>query len=440
MGQESIGVGRTERTDLPARADRIEWSLPRRIAFRFVFLYFGLFSFPFPIGVLPWTDRISGAYDSLWNRFVPWAGNHIFGIAREIHVNTTGSGDTTFNYVQLACLALLALLGTILWSLFARRTEYRTLDHWLRVYVRYVLATAMLGYGMAKVFKSQFPIPSAFRLLEPYGDSSPMALLWTFMGFSTPYTVFAGLAESIGGVLLFSRRTLALGALVVLAVMANVVMLNFSYDVPVKLYSVHLWLMAAFVLLPDARRLADVFILNRPTEALVLAPTGRAPAARMRVAAKLAFIGFLVYSSIREGYTTWKTYGDGAPRDPLDGAYEVEQFTANHVELLPVMTNSHRWRKVGISTYGRLVVRMMDDSMLRFQLERDSVSRLLTIWPDTGDVRYPLSYYWVDPAHLVLRGTLRADSIQVHMRKIPLSDFPLMNRGFHWINEFPYNR
>jgi hypothetical protein len=35
--------------------------------------------------------------------------------------------------------------------------------------------------------------------------SSPMGLLWTFMGASVPYTMFVGFAEMIAGIL-FSRE------------------------------------------------------------------------------------------------------------------------------------------------------------------------------------------------------------------------------------------
>src|SRR5947199_1204250 len=105
----------------------------------------------------------------------------------------------------------------------------------------------MLSFGAYKVIKSQFPAPSLDRLLEPYGDSSPMGLLWTFMGASKAYTIFGGFAEMLGGALLTVRRTTLLGALVCIGVITNIVMLNFSYDVPVKLYSTHLLLMAIFL-------------------------------------------------------------------------------------------------------------------------------------------------------------------------------------------------
>jgi hypothetical protein len=55
-------------------------------------------------------------------------------------------------------------------------------------------------------------------------------------------------------------------------VLSNVVALNFSYDVPVKLFSSHLLGMALFLLIPDARRLVNVFFLNRPTQPVPLKP------------------------------------------------------------------------------------------------------------------------------------------------------------------------
>src|SRR5262249_24545008 len=131
------------------------------------------------------------------------------------------------------------------------RIAYPRLWELLRIYVRYALALILIGYGLAKVVKTQFQAPSGVRLLEPFGQSSPMGLLWTFMGFSTAYTFFAGASEVLGGVLLLWRRTTTLGAMVSAAVLFHIVMLNFCYDVPVKLYSAHLFLMAVLLLLPD---------------------------------------------------------------------------------------------------------------------------------------------------------------------------------------------
>jgi hypothetical protein len=47
--------------------------------------------------------------------------------------------------------------------------------------------------------------------------------------------------------------------------MPNVVMFNFSYDIPVKLFSLNLLAMALFLAAPEVRTLADLLVPNRPT-------------------------------------------------------------------------------------------------------------------------------------------------------------------------------
>ncbi|HVS63755.1 MAG TPA: hypothetical protein VMT85_09690 [Thermoanaerobaculia bacterium] len=91
------------------------------------------------------------------------------------------------------------------------------------------------------------------RLSQTIGESSPMGLLWNMMGYSRLYNLFSGGVDVLGGVLLLFRRTATLGALVAIGAMANVVLLNFAYDVPVKLYSMHLLLMGVGVAWPARR-------------------------------------------------------------------------------------------------------------------------------------------------------------------------------------------
>jgi hypothetical protein len=69
------------------------------------------------------------------------------------------------------------------------------------------------------------------------------------MGYSTAFTFFGGCAELLPAVFLLFRRTALLGSLLAFAVMLNIVMLNFCYDVPVKLYSLNLLLLSMFLIL-----------------------------------------------------------------------------------------------------------------------------------------------------------------------------------------------
>src|SRR6185436_9344811 len=208
----------------------------QRFLLRFTFAYLLLYSLPFLLDVIPLLKPVGEAYEGLWSSFVPWISKQAFQL--EIVVHETGSGDTAYDFMRLLCNLVLAVVAGLAWTFLDRkRSNDARIDEWLRVCVRFSLATAMIVYGAHKVFSAQFGTPGLDRLLTTFGNASPMGLLWTFMGFSRVYTLFAGLAEMVGGILLISRRTTLLGALISSGVLGNVVLLNFCYDVPVKQFS-----------------------------------------------------------------------------------------------------------------------------------------------------------------------------------------------------------
>ncbi len=428
--------------DLP-QAVVERWSLARRIAFRFVFVYLIVYMFPSPVDQLPGLEWLTEPYEHLWQLIVPWVGKHVLGLSQDIPGAMTGSGDKTFNYVQVFCYLGLSVLATAVWSVADRRREqYGKLDNGLRIYIRYSLAGMMLGYGLAKLFKTQFSFPTMERLMKPYGESSPMGLLWTFMGYSKGYNLFTGGVEALGSMLLFFRRTTTLGALVVMGAMANVVMLNFCYDVPVKLLSTHLLLMAVFLLLPDLRRLANVLVLNRPTEPVSL----RTPFEALwlerssRVGKALFIVGtlFLMVKSQREDQAE---YGDDAPRAALYGLYEVESFTRNGEVVPPVLTDTRRWRALLVDRFEWVGLHRMSGPSEYLKLKDEPEKKLLTLASGKEGVEpMVFTYSRPDPEHLVLEGKVQDEQLSIRFLRSEPSKFPLVNRGFHWINERPLNR
>ncbi len=239
------------------------WSTPTLVAFRFIFVYFVIYLVPFPFYWVPYSGIIIEPLHTMSFAITEHFGRFILDSAYMNPPTTTGSGDTMFHYIQLLLVTLLAGVITLIWSIVDRKcSNYEKLVYWFVILLRYYLALTMLTYGFAKVFRTQFPPLTLGDLSKTYGDSSPMKLLWTFMGYSGPYTIFAGLGEVVGGSLLLFKRTRLLGAMTIVVVMSQVVMLNFSYDVSVKLYSSHLLLMAIIIMTPDTTRLLNFFILN----------------------------------------------------------------------------------------------------------------------------------------------------------------------------------
>ena len=250
------------------------WSATEKVIFRFAFLYLLLYCLPGSgeasiVGGLPWVGSFIGRIANVpWVWVWHWVALHVFQLdGPETLLHRGGSGDTFLNYVQILVNALIALSGTCLWTaLDRRRKEYQVLYAWLRLTVRFSLAFTMLGYGFVKVFPLQFPSPGSARLIETYGASSPMGLLWTFMGASAVYTSFTGLVEVAVGLLLLFRLTTLAGALLSTGVTLNIVLLNFCYDVPVKLFSLHLLTMSIFLTIPDWSALWRFFVLHQAAE------------------------------------------------------------------------------------------------------------------------------------------------------------------------------
>lgn len=409
------------------------WSAAKLAGFRFIFVYLVLYNLPFPAGasgVIPGLEWLSEAYSKLWAIVIAWLATHVLSLQPILYA-ATGSGDRTFDYIQVGCLVALSAAAALAWSIVdERRRRYRTLFDGLRVYVRYTLACAMLAYGFAKIFKLQFPFPTPLQLLQPYGESSPMGLLWKFMGYSTAYNVFVGALEAAGGILLFFRRTTTMGALLVIGSMANVVMLNFCYDVPVKLYSIHILAMAVFLVAPDLNRLTRVFVLNQPAMPADIETAFPLPwMNKYAPTLRMLFIITVLCLNFKGSLDWFRARGDNAPRHPLYGAYEVEGG------------NPRGWHRVGVDNNGRLSVKLADDTFARFLMKEDREKKsIILISSDDRTPKGELSYTQPNPDHLTLAGQWMSGPLDIRLRKIPESKWQLLNRGFHWVNEFPYNK
>jgi len=410
--------------------DSNPWPISLRVAFRFCCCYLLLYSLPQGGTVnllqsLPGGGKISQPYLNLWHAVCPWVAVHIFHLGgKAVTYFPTGSGDTTLDYVLQLLFIVVAAIGTLAWSILDhRRRDYRALYAWLRLLVRYTLAFTLFGYGFAKVFPLQFQPASLRRLAEPYGEFSPMGVLWSFMGASQAYTIFGGAAEALGGFLLLFRRTTTLGAMTAFAVLANVVAMNFCYDVPVKLYSTNLLLMCVFLLAPDLRRLLDVLVLNRPSAPARLYAI-RFQRRWMRILAVVfcvLFVGYELSNEIVQGWRFYRQVYVAPIHPPLYGIYNVESGAPT------------AWRKVIFENARSVAVRTDTGELLTFPLEYAGPGLRI----NGAD-----QYTWTKPdaGHLVLTGQRAGAPSTIRLAKVDPARFLLKSRGFHWINELPLNR
>ena len=419
---------------------------------RFCIVYFGLYSLATQIigGVVltPWFSF--PALGTVWplRGITEWLAEHVFGLRPPL-VFTGNSGDTAFHWILNGVLLVLAVAVTAIWSALqpgppdslrspgAGRSRDHVVHTWFRLFLRFALAAQMFYYGMAKIIPTQFPPPSLVTLVESVGNLSLSDLLWTWVGASTPYQIFTGGAEMTAGILLLFAHTTTLGALIGIADMIQVFVLNMTYDFGLKQISFHYLLMFAFLLWPDAGRLANVLALNRPTEPshapdLFATPSANRRALVAQVVFGLYLIGMFTWVATRSYYGAG---GPGEPRSLLYGIWNVEELSVDG-ETRPAVVNDYdrRWRRVIFDTPAVVVFQRIDDSFAHYEARVDADSRAIALTKRNGGP-WRASFTFDRPSadRLVLNGTMDGYTLRLRLRRVELDTFRLLNSRFRWV-------
>ena len=423
------------------------WSLTKRIAFRLCVIYFGLYIattqmlqglIVLPVGNVPDFGSLPPV-----RTVVSWTAAHLFHVTYPLVITGSGSGDKTFDWVHAFCVLVIAVAGTALWSYVDRnRTDYGRLNQWFRLFLRFALGSTMVSYAMVKVIPLQMPAPPLTRLLEPFGNFSPMGVLWYSIGASRAYEICVGCAEMTAGLLLFVPQTAILGALICLADTLQIFTLNMTYDVPVKLFSFHLIVMSLFLLAPEGRRLLNVLVLDRTAGPSPQRwPGGSARVIRILAVAQIVFGAYLVGMNLFSARQAWTQYGGGAPKSALYGIWDVDEMSIDGQVRSPLVTDYGRWRRIVFDRPTFVSFQRMDDTFAFYGSKIDDAGKSLTLM-NGNDSSWSARFSFQQPApdHLVLDGQMDGHRVRMRLILFDRNRFLLVNRGFYWIQEYPFNR
>jgi hypothetical protein len=424
-----------------------------RFNFRVAFCYLMLYAFSSSnanlLYLLPKLGVILVSWLSLVSlRPAIWLAHHVFhitGVGAGIHA--TGSGDTAINWIAIAVMFVYSIVAALIWPLFDRRLEYRTAAAWLRFLLRLTLVLAMANYGFSKLFPMQMPPPSLAVLNEPLGNTSPMTLLWTLLGLNPGYEMICGATEVAAALLLFFRRTALAGAILTCFVMGNVLLYNLFFDVPVKIYSMHLVLFAVAIVVPDWRALWSFFWQHKPAApAALVVPPGERRALRITTRVLEIVLVLMILTSLPSHYQSFaRTQASLRHPGALTGEWHVEPAAAmlpGQTVSSPVVTGDGRpVTDFFLEPNGRVMLRDSGGLLWRAAVGIESKDHTFSLFRDGQD---PLLYNFSqpDPLHLVLTpsGDTPASG-SLYLTRVPLPDhYPLLDRGFHFINEWAVER
>jgi hypothetical protein len=409
----------------------------RRLLERFALIAFGLYHVPLFLNNYP--SLGGGGFNDTglaprWGHMftVPgiWVARHLFGMTGPMPgANAGDNGDVGEEFARLLLAVVIGAIGAVVWTMADRkRPRSNWVEGTLKLLLRYSIALGLASYAVAKLFPQQFPPLAASALEVRLGDLTPMGLLWNFMQYSRPYAFFGGVMELAAVVLLCFRRTATLGALVCLAVMTNVALLNLAYGVQVKLYALMIVASAAVLVLYDAPRLFAMFVRNAPVPAAALTPDvqDRIPGG-LRWTIKVALVGSVLVSSVVVMEPA--SPEPSGPAAAIDGAWVVTAF-ARDGQPLETTGNPARWRRLIVEN-GLVAIRFESDTLarcrrtpspppsaLKFACSRNRAGELN--WTRNGEV-------------VQLEGTFDGAKVTATGHYVNRSDYPLWRSQFRWI-------
>lgn len=403
------------------------WPLPLLVAFRYCVAFVGVTTTYLAVGhiqalvepVVPFVAPIAE-----WIQYGPaglmtgyeWVTARLFGA--DVPYPTIAG----YRAYLITALALAGVI-TVVWSAIdRRRRDYRRAHAWFRVYLRYLLAAVMLSYGMAKVIPVQFPQPSLVQLITPVGELTRMRLLWLSMGAAPAYSVFTGLCEVTGALLLLSRRTTLLGALILAGSLTNVLALNLAYVIGVQLNVTVYLLMSLVLIAPDARRLIDVLFQLPTPPAPTPAPDGaRLGMTRATAAVKWLVVIWLIGVHVHQ---PWVMSADEWRIPALYGIYDVEEFVRGGVAV--AKDDDARWQRVVIAERDTAAIQSTTGSLQRYSFRDDGPAHTLTLTPVQGKAE-PLTLRYSQEAdgRLIVDGNISGDAIRARLHATDVTKFTL---------------
>jgi hypothetical protein len=164
------------------------------------------------------------------------------------------------------------------------------------------------------------------------------------------------------------------------------------------------------------------------------------------VVARFAAVAFGAWVLIHEAIEIRKTARTraemGRSSTGIAGAWLVEVETRDGRPV--AVEDATHWERIAIAAYKdavRAAYHCVDGFYDRVDFKLDAEKKSLTIDPKPGQTVAVWSYVQADENHLTLSGALDGHTRVLTLRRDTRKrEYRLVTRGFHWVNESPYNR
>jgi hypothetical protein len=210
--------------------------------------------------------------------------------------------------------------------------------------------------------------------------------------------------------------------------MSNVVAMNFCYDVPVKVYSVNLLVMALYLLLPDVQPMWR-FFLSRQDAVLTGVWVRRMERKPLRIGAHVLQALVLLSCVWSFGVQNYKNRTVEESPSPLRGVWAVDTLQGwPGIKPKTVTFDSPEFALV-----------VFEDGKKRYlSTTYDAASRSVSF--PTIDKDTQLQWDVPQNSKTQMHGKWTGAAVTVAMHRTDPDKYLLTSRGFHWVQEGAFNR
>ncbi len=376
---------------------------------------------PFYFHLFPYQKKIS---QFIFGDISYFIASDIFGL------QNIEKGITSDSFLMYVLYGILLLLSVFIYAVISKYKK-GYLYSFISVTLNYYLSLQLIKYGCYKLFKSQFYLPEPNILYTPLGQLDQDILFWSTMGVNYPYNIFMGLLEVIPGLLLLHKKTRLIGVVLAMPVLLNIVAINFSFDISVKLYSFFLFFMSCYLFIPWLKSFLQFFNkeekIKYPKFSVLL---GGYPF--LRNSLKCFALLFIVVESIYPNITQGNINDDIAVRPYLHGAYEVVQVQRGD-SIIP--SDSLGWKRIFLHRDDYFIVQKMNDGMQDFKMRIDANQNIILLTDyQLNEKRIPFSYD-TKASELNLEFPLGNSVIEIQTEAINWKENPALKNRFHWYIE-----
>lgn len=381
---------------------------------RFLFPTYMTFCLGFMITFPTGSEWFSGIYqfiDSLLHPLLRLSGRVFFGFDE---IPATIHSDSRSMFALVALLVMFALIAGLVFSFSKYGSSIGRWRYPLSVLLRYYVAWQLFHYGFNKVFKWQFFLPEPNTAYTYLGYVSKDLLYWSTIGSSYEFTVFAGILEVAAAALLLFRRTFKAGAFLALIVLSNVVLINFCFNISVKLFSMTLLLMCLGILAPYRHAFLRLFFNTNGSVKAIPQPDFSSnkllyPIMKAGVILVIFIDSLLIYRQ------TGNWNDDLQPRSSIHGGYDV-------------LSGNESWEQIFFHRKGYFIVKEDEKTLKDYRVvELDTVGKRLVVERRGNQDSYR---YLLRPDTLFMYPDYSGDTIRA--KRLPYRTLPAFSNTFTW--------